>query len=86
MPKRCEMPNCQGGTLIKMEHESTWTTAKFYCSNPKCGRVYLVSTTVGKVGQVAPLALIGSFAMALLTHDWDHVLDHVGETLDQIGS
>lgn len=79
--KKCERPGCTG-TLIKLEHESTWTVEKYYCSNRSCGRVYAIPTTTGKLAQLAPLALIGGVAWGVLTQDWSHVVDHLDDVLD----
>ena len=81
---KCEMPSCPDIPLVKLENESTWTAERFYC--PKCGRIYFITTTTGKVAQVAPLALLGGFAMALMTHDWDDTAERVADVLDSIFS
>lgn len=81
--KRCEVPSCKAA-LVKMEHESTWTMEKYYCSNPKCGRVYSIATTTGKVSQLSGLASLGLLALGILTLDPESVLQHAGEVIDHV--
>jgi hypothetical protein len=81
--KKCEVPTCKA-RLVKMEHESTWTIERYYCSNPKCGRVYNIATTTGKVAQLGGLASLGLLALGILRLDPEAVLQHGGEVIDHV--
>jgi hypothetical protein len=84
MEKKCERPGCNG-TLVKLQNESTWTSEKFYCSEPKCGRPCHIATKTGKLAQLAPLASFGLLAVALITLDFEGVLHHGGEAIESCG-
>jgi hypothetical protein len=71
----CIAPACYGAPLIKIDLESTWTLERCYCANPNCGRIYAVHTTVGKIIQIAPLALIASLALTILAGEFDHAVE-----------
>jgi hypothetical protein len=66
-----------------MSLESTWTAQKFFC--PKCGRIYAVPTTLGKLAQVAPLASIGIFAVSLLSLERGGAAEHAAEVFEHLG-
>ncbi|MGA0560770.1 hypothetical protein ACO2Q8_29160 [Larkinella sp. VNQ87] len=50
---KCAKAACNGEPLKEIELENTWTVKKYIC--PKCDHVYVVSTKIGKVSQVAPI-------------------------------
>lgn len=79
--KRCEVAACESAELVRINLESSWTMEKLFC--PKCRRIYVVPTTLGKVTQVASLATIGIFALSLLTLDVESAADHIDETVSQ---
>jgi hypothetical protein len=80
--KHCEMPTCSGFPLIKLTHESSWTTAKAYCSNPKCGRIYTIPTMAGKAAPVAPLATLGLLAWSVFSLDIEEAIEHGGNAIE----
>ena len=82
--RKCEMPGCNDVTLVKMHHESTHTVEKYRCPNPECGRMYSISTPVGKAAQLGALGTFGLLGVSLLKLDWDGMLEHEKDTLDNL--
>lgn len=71
--KTCIVPKCHDATLTKIELESSYTVERYACH--KCGRLYTVPTTAGKVNQLAGLASIGLLGVALLRGDLEGVIE-----------
>jgi hypothetical protein len=82
--KKCAVPKCEGCLLIKVPMESSLTIEKYIC--PNCGRPYIVPTTVGKVVQVAPLALFGTLVLIASRTIFASHIDHTVDTDSSIGS
>ena len=77
--KTCVLPACQNQELTDMALESSWTVTKCYCI--KCGRIYMIPTTVGKASQVAPLLTAGVILTSVLTADYDNAVEHAANLL-----
>jgi hypothetical protein len=84
-PKKCTSPGCKDTPLVKSEIESSLSVERWEC--PRCGKPYNCPTTLASTAQVATaasaLSIVGTFALHLLTEDWDSAIEHAADNLDE---
>ena len=84
--KRCNSPACQGTALRRSDIESSLSVERWDC--PRCGKPYHCPTALTPITQAAStasaLAIVATFALHLVTMDWDGAIEHAGENLDQL--
>lgn len=84
--KTCTSPPCQGTALRRSDIESSLSVERWDC--PRCGKPYHCPTALASTAQVAStvsaLSIAATFALHLMTMDWDGAVEHAAENLAEI--